>query len=66
MMGSFGALPHTTLMKMESMASVLMSVSNFCAEFYSTVDFETVPIQSDAKFRQLLLRCNLGKEWHMS
>lgn len=65
MMGSFGALPHTTLMKMESMASVLMSVSNFFAEFYSTVEFETVPIQSDAKFRQLLFRCNLWKKWHV-
>ncbi len=33
MMGSYGALPHTTLMKMESMASVLMSVSTLCARF---------------------------------
>jgi len=66
MMGSFGALPHTTLMKMESMASVLMSVSTFCAKFYVTVKFETVPIESGTKFRQLLLRYNLGKKLQIS
>lgn len=37
MMGICGALPHTILMKMESMASVLMNVSVLYAKFYSTV-----------------------------